>query len=63
MKSQEQIIKEINLFSNRQKELIIKIKKDAKMLPDFYSIGRMQNYINELAELNFKIEILKSVLI
>lgn len=63
MKNEEQILKELQLFKNREKELIKEFEQEIKCLPDKYCILRCQNLINELVEINFKKEILSSVLI
>ena len=63
MKDEKQILNELQLFKNKEKELIQELKIEIKYLPDKHCIFRCQNLINQLIEINFKSEILSSTLI
>ena len=63
MKSQEQLLKEIKQFTDRNLVLSKQINIESKNLPDFHSIGRLMNAIDEMKENLNKIQTLQSVLI
>jgi hypothetical protein len=63
MKTQEQITKELTLYKNKEKELILELKTNIKFLPDEHALGRISNIVVYLQNLQSKMETLKSVLI
>jgi hypothetical protein len=63
MKSQEEILLKISDLEVRKKEIAKKIKSEVVDLPDYHATGRVHNLVRELTEINFKIEVLKSIII
>ena len=55
----------IKLADKTNKEILLlseDIKKDVKHLPDFYAVERIKNNIEAISALQYKLEILKTVL-
>ena len=63
MKSQEDILLKISELEKHKSEIAKKIKSECVDLPDYHAAGRVSNLLNELRETNFKIEVLRSVII
>lgn len=59
----EKTIEELDKKSKKLFELSEKIKEEVPHLPDINSIGRLNNYIQNISVLHVEIELLKRILI